>query len=144
MSYRLNSAEMITRLAAEVRRLRHARGLTQDEVAALAGVGRETVLNMEAGRTDPEFSTVAKVANVLGLSLDNIVTLTAPPQPAPAPPSKLSKRVEQLTKAAQRLQDEKPLVLLIRMAQHLGPSRPAPRSDPGSKAGRQTKAPRKK
>lgn len=60
--------------------LRRARGATAlGEVAAAAGVSVETLRKIETGRiATPAFFTVAAVANVLGLSLDDLSAELAP------------------------------------------------------------------
>lgn len=49
-------------------RARKAQGLTQDELASLAGANRMTVSRVEAG-FDPKLSTVYELARALGLEL---------------------------------------------------------------------------
>ncbi|WP_093697974.1 helix-turn-helix domain-containing protein [Streptomyces sp. 2231.1] len=55
--------------------LREARGSrSMPEVAAEAGVSAETIRKIETGRAPtPAFFTVAALARVLGLSMDDIV-----------------------------------------------------------------------
>jgi transcriptional regulator with XRE-family HTH domain len=60
--------------------LRHTRGSSSlGEVAAAAGVSVETLRKIETGRIPtPAFFTVAALADVLGLSLDELsIALTA-------------------------------------------------------------------
>jgi transcriptional regulator with XRE-family HTH domain len=58
------------------RLLREARGdRSMAEVAARAGVSAETLRKIETGRAPtPAFFTVAALAGVLGLSMDDLVT----------------------------------------------------------------------
>ncbi len=50
------------------------------EIAAAAGLSAETLRKIETGRAPtPAFFTVAALASVLGLSMDEIVTDCAPP-----------------------------------------------------------------
>jgi transcriptional regulator with XRE-family HTH domain len=60
--------------------LREARGSrSMAEVAAGAGISAETLRKIETGRAPtPAFFTVAALARVLGLSLDELVGLCAP------------------------------------------------------------------
>ncbi|MEV0170018.1 helix-turn-helix transcriptional regulator [Streptomyces sp. NPDC050803] len=62
------------------RLLREARGgRSMAEVAAAAGVSAETLRKIETGRAPtPAFFTVAALAQVLGLSLDELVVMCAP------------------------------------------------------------------
>lgn len=55
----------IERMAAKIRKLREARGLTQGELAEKAGVTREYVARLEAGRYDPSLSTIERLAKAL-------------------------------------------------------------------------------
>ena len=59
--------------------LRRARGLTQAELAGLAGVSRSTVAGIEAGR-DARYSSVARVLACLGMEL-RIAPTYGRPQP---------------------------------------------------------------
>lgn len=47
-------------------RLRKAHGLTQAELARLAGLSRMTVSKIERGQVDPQLSTLEELARVLG------------------------------------------------------------------------------
>lgn len=57
--------EVVKRLCGRLRQERLLQQMTQSEVAARAGVGINTVSNLEAGR-NVGFETVVKVAMVLG------------------------------------------------------------------------------
>ncbi|MFF3981681.1 helix-turn-helix domain-containing protein [Streptomyces sp. NPDC055808] len=63
------------------RLLRLARGdRSMTEIAAAAGLSAETLRKIETGRAPtPAFFTVAALASVLGLSMDEIVTTCATP-----------------------------------------------------------------
>ncbi len=56
-------------LGSALRDARHAAGLSQDDVAARAGVSRMTVQRTEAGLIDPRLSTFSVMARALGLDL---------------------------------------------------------------------------
>lgn len=49
----------------ELRRMRVRRGLTQSELARLAGVSQSLVARLEAGSVDPRVSTLEKILKVL-------------------------------------------------------------------------------
>jgi transcriptional regulator with XRE-family HTH domain len=57
-------------IATVMKASREARGLTQRELAALAGVSPGLVGQIETSRTRPSVSTLLKISRVLGLSLD--------------------------------------------------------------------------
>lgn len=56
-------------LAANVRRLRKAAGLSQDELGDRAGYYGKLVWKIENGTGNPTLNTLASVAAVLGVSL---------------------------------------------------------------------------
>jgi XRE family transcriptional regulator, regulator of sulfur utilization len=65
-------------LANNMRQLREARGLSQQHMAALAGIPRPTWANLETGGANPTLSVLVKVAASLGISLEELV---GPPRP---------------------------------------------------------------
>ncbi len=60
--------EMADRFAANLVRLRHAAGLTQEELAERAAVHRTQVGLLEAGKRLPRLETLVKLAGSLGAS----------------------------------------------------------------------------
>lgn len=64
-----------------VKEARLERGLTQQEVADLAGVTRYWVTNLELGKGNPTLSSLTAVLGVVGLALRAIAT-TSEPSPA--------------------------------------------------------------
>ena len=52
---------------AQLKRLREAKGLTQDYVAEQAGLSRQQYMNLEAGKNTPRLETIDKIAKVLGV-----------------------------------------------------------------------------
>src|SRR5207249_11679266 len=60
-------------LAANVRQLRDARGLTQLQMAKLSGLPRATWSNLESGAANPTLSVLHKVALALQVSLEEIL-----------------------------------------------------------------------
>ena len=68
--------------------LREQAALSQQELAAAAGVSRTTVARAEAGLIVPQPSTVRKLARALGCRpVDLMLPPTPPPASSPAPPS---------------------------------------------------------
>lgn len=53
--------------------LRHARSLTQDELAKAAEIPRSTVANLESGEGNPSLRVMAKVAAALGVPFDELL-----------------------------------------------------------------------
>jgi transcriptional regulator with XRE-family HTH domain len=64
-------------LADNVRTLREARGLSQQQIAKLAAVPRATWTNLESGTANPTLAVLVKVANALQVRLDELL---APPR----------------------------------------------------------------
>ena len=51
-----------------VRQIRQAKGLSQAEVAKRAGLSREYINKIEAGKYDPSLSTINALAAALGVT----------------------------------------------------------------------------
>jgi len=62
-----------THLARNLLSLRHARTLTQDALAKAAGVPRSTIANLESGEGNPSLAVLVKVANSLGVPIDELL-----------------------------------------------------------------------
>src|SRR5258706_2744111 len=60
------------RLAENVRHLREARALTQEQVARLAGIPRATWGHLETGAANPTLAVLDKVATALQVQLDEL------------------------------------------------------------------------
>ncbi|HEV7167079.1 MAG TPA: helix-turn-helix domain-containing protein [Micrococcaceae bacterium] len=56
-------------IASAIRTARKEAGLTQEDLAHLAGTSERTVRAIETGTGNPSLQAVASVANVLGLHL---------------------------------------------------------------------------
>lgn len=67
-------------LADNIRQLREARGLSQQQIAKAAGIPRATWTHLESGGANPTLSVLMKVASALQIRLDEL--LAAPRQPA--------------------------------------------------------------
>src|ERR671914_92683 len=71
--------DTVKAIAANVRRLRAARGLSAAGLARASGVARATVAELEAGRGNPTVETLYGLATVLGVTLaDLLVEAEAP------------------------------------------------------------------
>jgi transcriptional regulator with XRE-family HTH domain len=72
--------ETVKTIAANVRRLRAARGLSAAALARESGVARATLAELEAGRGNPTVETLYGLAKVLGITFaDLLVEADAPP-----------------------------------------------------------------
>ena len=61
------------RVARHVRRLRAARGLTQEALAGMAGVAARHLQRIEAGGMNPTLETLARLADALGVDVGDLV-----------------------------------------------------------------------
>jgi transcriptional regulator with XRE-family HTH domain len=62
------------RLAANVRHLREARGLTQEQMARLSGIPRATWGHLESGAANPTLSVLHRVALALQVPLEELTS----------------------------------------------------------------------
>lgn len=52
--------------------LRAQRGLTQQELADLAGVSRQTIISLERGRYNPSITLAFRLARLFGVSVEDL------------------------------------------------------------------------
>ncbi len=57
-----------------LRDLRKARGWSQEELARLLGVSRQTVIAIERGRYDPSLKLAFRIARLFGQQIEDIFT----------------------------------------------------------------------
>jgi XRE family transcriptional regulator, regulator of sulfur utilization len=67
------SDDLAARLASNVRQLRQARGLTQQQMAKLSRLPRATWANLESGTANPTLAVLHGVAVALQVSLEELV-----------------------------------------------------------------------
>ena len=67
------SDELSSRLGRNIRQLRQARGLTQQQMAKLSGLPRATWANLESGSGNPTLAVLHAVAMAFQVSLEEIV-----------------------------------------------------------------------
>jgi len=61
-------------LSKNVKRLREAKGLSQEKLARLADVANNTLIKMETGENkNPTLETLKKVAQALEVSVDDLI-----------------------------------------------------------------------
>lgn len=65
--------KMADNLGRNVRKLREARGLTQQQMARASGVPRPTWANLESGSANPTLSVLVKVANALQVRVEELI-----------------------------------------------------------------------
>ena len=66
-------ARVAAHLARNLLGLRHARGLTQLELAGAAAVPRSTIANLESGGGNPSLAVLVKVSRALGAPIDELL-----------------------------------------------------------------------
>lgn len=62
-------------LARNIKKYRKKLRVSQDKLSKLAGITFHTISKIESGATlDPRIKTVEKIANALGVSVDNLLS----------------------------------------------------------------------
>jgi transcriptional regulator with XRE-family HTH domain len=72
-------ADAAGRLATNIAQLREVRGLTQQQMAKLAGVPRATWAHLESGQANPTLAVLNRAAAALQVSIEELIR---PPRPA--------------------------------------------------------------
>ena len=65
--------EVVNMLAENLALLRNIRGLTQEEVAEVIGISRQSYSKWEQGETIPDIEKCARLAEFYGVSIDSLV-----------------------------------------------------------------------
>jgi len=73
---------LLERFGLAVRRLREERGLTRERVAAASGLSAVYIGNIERGEVNPTLLTQRRLADGLGIPLDEIVAAALGSEPA--------------------------------------------------------------
>ena len=73
------SDDVAVHLANNMRQLREARGITQQQMAKIAKVPRPTWANLESGGANPTLAVLVRVSAALGVSLEELI---GPPRPS--------------------------------------------------------------
>ena len=61
------------KLGKNLKRIRTGKSISQGDIARLLSVSRSFVSNVENGKTNPTLSTITKLANVVGVSSDELL-----------------------------------------------------------------------
>jgi transcriptional regulator with XRE-family HTH domain len=64
---------LLERMATRIRKLRAARGMTQEALASKAGLSREYVARLETARQDPRLSVVVRLARALRVKPSGLI-----------------------------------------------------------------------
>lgn len=70
--YHMNNSSLF---AERLRKIRCAAGLTQQDLADEINVHKDSICHWESGRRIPSFDTISKIANALGVSVSQLVTV---------------------------------------------------------------------
>src|SRR5215510_7797886 len=60
-------------LAANIRELRNARGVSQEQMARISDIPRPTWANLESGESNPTLAVLIKVANALQVPVEELI-----------------------------------------------------------------------
>jgi len=64
----------MSNITKNLRKLRKAKGLSQEKLARLADVANNTIIKIEAGKNkNPTIGTVQKIAKALGVSIEDLI-----------------------------------------------------------------------
>jgi len=66
--------ELSARFASNLKQLRDARGMTQQQIARLAGLPRATWANLESGGANPTLSVLHRAARALQVSIEELIS----------------------------------------------------------------------
>jgi len=58
-----------------IRELRKAKGLRQEDLAAVLGVTRQTIIAIENNKYDPSLELAIKISNYFGITVNDIFAL---------------------------------------------------------------------
>src|SRR5215831_21148558 len=68
-----NDADAATHLGHNVQALREARGLSQQQIARVAGIPRATWANLESGTANPTLAVLVRAADALQVRLEELI-----------------------------------------------------------------------
>lgn len=71
-------SEAIHHLGQNLNSLRKSRGLTQDQLAQVAGIPRTTLSYFESGQGNPSLKTLIKLAAILGVTFEELLATPRP------------------------------------------------------------------
>lgn len=57
----------------KIKQYRKLKNITQEEMAALLNVTRQSYINYESGETEPSFETLKKISKILNVSIDELL-----------------------------------------------------------------------
>jgi transcriptional regulator with XRE-family HTH domain len=70
----MNTPSPLRKLGGRIRALRAAAGLAPERLAAAAMIEEEILAAIEAGRRDPDYRTLARIAEALGVGVGALLS----------------------------------------------------------------------
>jgi transcriptional regulator with XRE-family HTH domain len=70
----MDDAQLSRRIAQNLKQLRDARGVTQGQMAKLAGLPRATWTNLESGAANPTIAVLYRVSSALQISIEELTS----------------------------------------------------------------------
>ena len=96
----------------QIRRYRREQDLTQAELADRVGINKQNISRYESGRVEPRKTTLRKLAEVFGISIDELMGTIAPANDDAVPQDpKLLKLIGEVEKLPEK--DKEALIRLI-------------------------------
>ncbi len=68
-----DSKEYLLKFGERLTKIRKSKGYSQDRLCNEAGFSRGTVSKIEAGKVDPQLTTLARIAETIGVPLKKIL-----------------------------------------------------------------------
>ena len=68
-------ATVVQKFGMKLRKIRKAKGVTQEKLAESAGIDFSYLNRIESGKRNPTLKIIAKIARVLGIRLDELMKL---------------------------------------------------------------------
>ena len=100
-------------VGARIARLRQNRGLTQQQLAAIAGVSHQAVSKWESGAALPDIQTMLLLTRFFGVTVEQLLENSSDVQDAPAEPK------EQRDSPNQKEENEMTIQQLMQMAPYM-------------------------
>ena len=69
----INMSESSKKLAANMRKIRARKKMSQGDICRALGVDRAYISTIESGKQNPTLATIEKIAHALGVSVDELL-----------------------------------------------------------------------
>ena len=68
----IKRGDLIQKFTCNLKKYRQLKGMTQDELAQLVGVRRETIIRLEAGKYNPSLKLAIDISRVVKVPIEEI------------------------------------------------------------------------